>query len=147
MKKNLFRIGVAVVLLVVSLFIYNQFFRKGVEGSKEVQIILTVDQDGKDVVILDVTKRTDDEMLGTFLETVLKEESLSYDFSGSVSDPFGRYIVGIGEYVTKDSAVGPWWLFNSTTNQDCVSAGYCPGVDITPLYDNDIFTFEFTASY
>lgn len=147
MKKNLVRIGVAVVLLVVSLFIYNQFFRKGVEGSKEVQIILTVEQDGKDVVILDVTKRTDDEMLGTFLETVLKEEALSYDFSGSVSDPFGRYIVGIGEYVTKDSAVGPWWLFNSTTNQDCVSAGYCPGVDITPLYDNDIFTFEFTASY
>ena len=75
MKKNLFRIGVAVVLLVVSLFIYNQFFRKGVEGSKEVQIILTVDQDGKDVVILDVTKRTDDEMLGTFLETVLNFQS------------------------------------------------------------------------
>ena len=82
-----------------------------------------------------------------FLETVLKEENLEYNFSGNVSDPFGRYIVGIGEYVTTDSAVGPWWLFNSTTNQDCVSAGYCPGMDITPLYDKDIFTFEFTASY
>lgn len=147
MKKNVVRIGVAVVLLVGGLFVYNQFFRQGVEGSKEVQIILTVDQEGEDVVILDVTKRTDDEMLGTFLETVLKEEKLEYNFSGNVSDPFGRYIVGIGEYVTTDSAVGPWWLFNSTTNQDCVSAGYCPGMDITPLYDKDIFTFEFTASY
>ena len=147
MKKNVVRIGVAVVLLVGGLFVYNQFFRQGVEGSKEVQIILTVDQEGEDVVILDVTKRTDDEMLGTFLETVLKEENLQYNFSGNVSDPFGRYIVGIGEYVTTDSAVGPWWLFNSTTNQDCVSAGYCPGMDITPLYDKDIFTFEFTASY
>lgn len=147
MKKNVVRIGVAVVLLAGGLFVYNQFFRQGVEGSKEVQIILTVDQEGEDVVILDVTKRTDDEMLGTFLETVLKEENLEYNFSGNVSDPFGRYIVGIGEYVTTDSAVGPWWLFNSTTNQDCVSAGYCPGMDITPLYDKDIFTFEFTASY
>ncbi len=147
MKKNVVRIGVAVVLLVGGLFVYNQFFRQGVEGSKEVQIILTVDQEGEDVVILDVTKRTDDEMLGTFLETVLKEENLEYNFSGNVSDPFGRFIVGIGEYVTTDSAVGPWWLFNSTTNQDCVSAGYCPGMDITPLYDKDIFTFEFTASY
>lgn len=147
MKKNVIRIGVAVVLLVGGLFVYNQFFRQGVEGSKEVQIILTVDQEGENVVILDVTKRTDDEMLGTFLETVLKEENLEYNFSGNVSDPFGRYIVGIGEYVTTDSAVGPWWLFNSTTNQDCVSAGYCPGMDITPLYDKDIFTFEFTASY
>lgn len=147
MKKNVVRIGVAVVLLVGGLFVYNQFFRQGVEGSKEVQIILTVDQEGEDVVILDVTKRTDDEMLGTFLETVLKEENFEYNFSGNVSDPFGRYIVGIGEYVTTDSAVGPWWLFNSTTNQDCVSAGYCPGMDITPLYDKDIFTFEFTASY
>ena len=147
MKKNVVRIGVAVVLLVGGLFVYNQFFRQGVEGSKEVQIILTVDQEGEDVVILDVTKRTDDEMLGTFLETVLKEENLEYNFSGNVSDPFGRYIVGIGEYVTTDSAVGPWWLFNSTTNQDCVSAGYCPGMEITPLYDKDIFTFEFTASY
>ncbi len=147
MKKNVVRIGVAVVLLVGGLFVYNPFFRQGVEGSKEVQIILTVDQEGEDVVILDVTKRTDDEMLGTFLETVLKEENLEYNFSGNVSDPFGRYIVGIGEYVTTDSAVGPWWLFNSTTNQDCVSAGYCPGMDITPLYDKDIFTFEFTASY
>ena len=76
MKKNVVRIGVAVVLLVGGLFVYNQFFRQGVEGSKEVQIILTVDQEGEDVVILDVTKRTDDEMLGTFLETVLKEENL-----------------------------------------------------------------------
>lgn len=93
MKKNLVRIGIAVVLLVGSLFIYNQFFRQGNVGAKEVQIILTVDQEGQDVVILDVTKRTDDEMLGTFLETVLKEESLEYNFSGSVSDPYGRYIV------------------------------------------------------
>lgn len=147
MKKNFVRICVAVVLLVVGLFVYNQFFRKGVEGSKEVQIILTVDQEGEDIVVLDVTKRTDDEMLGTFLETVLKGEALEYNFSGSVSDPYGRYIVGIGEYETKDSAVGPWWLFNSTTNKDCVSAGFCPGIDLTPLYDNDVFTFEFTASY
>ena len=147
MKKNFVRIGVAVVLLVIGLFVYNQFFRKGVEGSKEVQIILTVDQEGEDIIVLDVTKRTDDEMLGTFLETVLKEEALEYNFSGNVSDPYGRYIVGIGEYETTDSTVGPWWLFNSTTNKDCVSAGFCPGIDLTPLYDNDVFTFEFTASY
>ena len=34
MKKNVVRIGVAVVLLVGGLFVYNQFFRQGVEGSK-----------------------------------------------------------------------------------------------------------------
>jgi hypothetical protein len=147
MKKNLLRIGIALVLVVGSLFVYNQFFRQGNVGSKEVQIILTIDQNGEDIVILDVTKRTDDEMLGTFLETILEEEELEYNFSGSVSDPYGRYIVGIGDHVTTDSTVGPWWLFNSTTNVDCVSAGFCPGIDITPLYDKDIFTFEFTASY
>ena len=147
MKKNLVRISIAVVLLVGSLFVYNQFFRQGNQGSKEVQIILTVDQNGEDVVVLDVTKRTDDEMLGTFLETVLKEEELAYNFSGSVSDPYGRYIIGIGENETIDSATGPWWLFNSSTNTDCVSAGFCPGIDLTPLYDKVIFTFEFTASY
>lgn len=147
MKKNILRIGIALVLVIGSLFVYNQFFRQGNVGSKEVQIILTIDQNGEDVVILDITKRTDDEMLGTFLETILEEEELEYNFSGNVSDPYGRYIVGIGDYETTDSTVGPWWLFNSTTNENCVSAGFCPGIDITPLYDKDIFTFEFTSSY
>ena len=52
MKKNVVRIGVAVVLLVGGLFVYNQFFRQGVEGSKEVQIILTVDQEGEEEINL-----------------------------------------------------------------------------------------------
>ena len=147
MKKNIIRIARASLLFVASITAYNYFTRQGNEGSKEVQIIIQVDQADQDLIVLDVTKRTDDEMLGTFLETVLEEEGLEIEFAGNVTDQFGRYIIGIGEHVTKDSTVGPWWLFNSSTNPDCVSAGFCPGVDITPLYDKDIFIFDFTSSY
>lgn len=147
MKKNIIRIALASIAFIASLTVYNYFTRQGNEGSKEVQIIIQVEQADQDLIVLDVTKRTDDEMLGTFLETVLEEEGLDVEFAGNATDQFGRYIVGISEYVTKDTTVGPWWLFNSPTNPDCVSAGFCPGVDITPLYDKDVFIFDFTSSY
>ena len=78
---------------------------------------------------------------------VREDFHVDFELSGEKTDAFGRFIVGVDDYVTEDSAAGPWWLYDSETNPDCVSASYCSGIDQAPIYDKDLFTFTFTSSF
>lgn len=147
MKKFILRMGLAVILLVGGLALANSAFNPGQAGEKTVTLVFNVDGDAGVETILDVTVRTDALMLGELLERVLSEQGLRLVTSGSSNDPFGRFLIGVGDFETLDMSTGPWWMYDSTTNPDCVAAGYCAGIDLTPLYDQDLFTFTFSSSY
>jgi hypothetical protein len=148
MKKTIIRIGVAALFAIVSFTVIKAYVFPTQSGSKEVQIIFEVDQEvGDNLVVLDITTKTDALTVGDLLDEIVLEEKVEISYSGLKSDTYGRYILGYGDYVTTDSATGPWWLFNSTTNKDCVDAGFCSGIDLAPVYDQDIFVFTFTSTY
>jgi hypothetical protein len=147
MKKFGLRIALAVVLMVGALAFVNSIYNPGQVGEKSVTLIFTVDVDGVSETVMEFESKTDALMLGDLLDTVLTGNDIAFVTSGSKSDPFGRFILQISEYETKDMSTGPWWMFDSSTNEDCLSAGYCSGIDLTPLYDKDIFIFTFSSSY
>ena len=147
MKKKSIWIGSAIILSALLYVGLKPLLFPTQGGSKSVELTLTVDQaEGDDLIVLDKTYRTDAETLGDLLDEVSKEENIAMQLAGAKTDSFGRYIVGIGQYVTTDSAVGPWWLINSTTNKECVEAGYCNGIDLQSVYDNDVFNLNFTST-
>jgi hypothetical protein len=147
MKKFGVRIALALVLMLGALAFVNSSYNPGQVGEKSVKLVFNVDVDGVSETVMEFESNTDILMLGELLDTVLTGNDIAFVTSGSKSDPFGRFILQIGEYETKDMSTGPWWLFDSSTNEDCLSAGYCPGIDLTPLYDEDIFIFTFSSNY
>ncbi len=148
MKKNLTKVlivlGIGAVLLGAVAW-YNQ--SKLQAGSKAIRIVLSVDEATGKKTILDKTVRTDALTLGELLDQMQTKNLLKLNLAGNKSDQLGRYVVGINEFVTTDAAKGPWWLYNSLTNKECVSAKYCAGIDAAPIYDKDLFTFTFTSSF
>jgi hypothetical protein len=148
MKKTLTKVlivlGIGAVLLGAVAW-YNQ--SKLQAGSKAIRVVLIIDGDTGRKTILDKTVTTDALTLGALLDEMQTKKQLKLQLSGNKADQLGRYIVGINEYVTTDAAKGPWWLYNSITNKDCVSATYCSGIDTAPIYDQDLFTFTFTSSF
>ena len=148
MKKNILRISIAALIAAIAFFGLKDSLFATQSGAKEIQLVITVDEPtGSDKVLYDAKTRTDAETLGELLDELETDGKLDLNLAGAKSDPYGRYIVGINGVQTEDSAKGPWWLFNSTTNKDCVAAGYCAGIDMAPIYDQDLFTFTFTSTY
>lgn len=60
---------------------------------------------------------------------------------------YGTQVVGLMGVNTSDWNVGPWWMYESENNADCVALGYCMGVDEVKISDGDIFTFTFTSDF
>ena len=52
-----------------------------------------------------------------------------------------------GSYVTELNGVkqgtnGPWWVFESETNNECIKNGYCPAIDKVAVQEEDVFIFK-----
>lgn len=147
-NKNILKILIAAVVCVLLVVFVYQFTKpKTVEGKKEVTLIVVVHSEDGDETVATEKVNTDAETLGELLVEVDKNGVLAVKLDGSATDQYGRTLVAIGEYETLDWTTGPWWLYNSTTNETCVSAGYCSGIDQTPIYNGDIFEFIFTDSF
>ena len=143
MKKNAVRIGLAFLVLVLSLGaykVYSDSLRD--QGSKSIQIII---QDESEKVLFYKFVRTDAETLGDLLDEMIKEKKFTIVFEGIKTDVFGRYITQIND--VKADATGPWWVYASTNNTECVAAGYCGGIDVNPIHDKDVFTFSLSMGY
>jgi hypothetical protein len=72
-----------------------------------------------------------------------------------VQDQF-EVVMEVGEYgslitsiagVAQDSANGPWWVYESDNNAQCVEAGYCDAASSLKVSDGDNFTFNLTSSF
>ncbi len=148
MKKTSSKIIAVLVLGALLLTGFNWYNHSKLQkGSKQIQIVVSIDENGTKKVIYDNTTRTDALKLGDLLDELTTAKKLAIELSGSKTDTYGRFILGIENHKVTDMTKGPWWLYNSATNPDCVSAGYCAGIDMAPIYDKDVFTFNFTSTY
>lgn len=59
---------------------------------------------------------------------------------------YGGQIDGMMD-LTQDFNKGPWWVYESSDNAQCVEAGYCDGISNLKVADGDSFTFEYTDSF
>ena len=141
--KQLTRVFLAVFVGVL-LFVGVQSLTQpaGEVGEKQITVQVIISENNE--VIFEKTYRTDAVWLSEVLEEINANGWLDVTFAGSKDDPYGRFILGLGEYITEDLSTGPWWMYYSLTNQDCVEAGYCSGIDMAPVYDLDEFVFEFS---
>ncbi len=143
MKKNAVRIGIAFLVLVLGLGaykVYNDRLRD--QGSKSIQIII---HDESEKLFFDKVVRTDAETLGDLLDEMIEDKKFAMVFEGNKTDVYGRYITQIND--VKADAAGPWWVYASTNNTECVAAGYCAGIDVNPIHDKDVFTFSLSMGY
>jgi len=148
MKKNFLRVVLSVLIGVSLYFVATELTRpKVIEGEKEVTIIISINTQDQKEEIFRKTWRTDAELLSELLTEGVEKEFFTVIFGGQKTDPFGRFLVGFNDYVTQDMTLGPWWVYDSTTNSECLLGGYCPGVDFTPVYDQDVFEFELIDSF
>jgi len=137
MKKKIFGIALAAVLLVGGLFAIKLYQDSQlVQGAKAITIIVKDDQD---TVLLDKVVRTDAETLGELLDELAEDKIITIELAGDQSDVYGRYIVSMFDKMGGTN--GPWWLFESDNNTTCVNQGFCNGIDKNPIRDQDVFVF------
>lgn len=148
MKKNYIRAIIALALAAVVYFALKPIIFPTMPGEKDIQLSIVVDNENGDIIVFEETVHTDSETLGELLDEVDEfYDELSLDYSGEKTDAWGRMILSINEYATEDMSTGPWWLINSENNKDCLEAGFCNGIDLQSIYDQDSFELDFTSAY
>ncbi len=152
MKKYL-KYALPVVVLVGALLLANHFLRpKVVLETKSITLSFVIDLEDDKQELGSITIKSKGEedllLLGDVLDRINEEDNdYTIELAGAKTDQYGRFVAGVNDYITQDMAAGPWWGYDSTTNQDCVEAGFCSGIDVLPIYDNDIFTFTFSVGF
>jgi len=143
MKKNAVRIGIALLVLVLGLGAYKVYTdsRKEV-GAKAIEIVI---KDDKETVLFDKVIHTDALTLGDLMDEMVAKKLITISFEGNKTDTYGRYITKIN--ALEAGTAGPWWIYSSANNTECVAAGYCGGIDVNPIHDKDIFTFFLGMGY
>ncbi len=149
--KNFLKMVIPVVVLVGLFVLANEVFSPNVvEGQKSItlEFYAIIDEESQMLGSTNVLSNDEEDLmlLGDVVDRINEnEEQFTFELGGSKSDTYGRFIIGINEYVTEDMSVGPWWGYTSDTNQDCIDAGFCSGIDMLPVYDNDVFVFTFES--
>lgn len=141
-KKNVIKIGIALVLAVVAIMAVKSLTKPTtVKGSKEVQLIVSAEN----TILFNESLNTDAELLGQLLDECVDNKKLDIVFDDSNLAVYGsRMIMGINQY-NSDPVSGPWWMVYSDTNPDALKAGFCTGIDQQTIYDKDIFELKFES--
>lgn len=148
MKKRLVYSLVAILLAFAVYFGLKPILFPTMAGEKDIQLTISVDAESGEVIVFDELVHTDALTLAELLNEVDEfYDELNIEYQGSATDAYGRMILAVNDYRTEDMASGPWWMINSSNNLDCVAAGYCNGVDLQSIYDQDAFVLNFTSSY
>lgn len=85
----------------------------------------------------DVSVEGKADTLADFLE---KADVLQVEMEDS---QYGKTIMGMMGVVTEDFNKGPWWMYESDTNQECKEAGQCPASSQLHIENGDAFTFTY----
>lgn len=141
MKKSLLRVVLAVLLGVTLFVVVRELTKPQTQTGEKAITIQIIVIEGSSDMIFNETIQTDATFLAQVLEEIDELGLIEVHLGGSKSDQFGRFLIGFDEHVTDDMSVGPWWGYTSDTNPDCISAGFCSGVDMAPVYDQDTFVF------
>ncbi|MFI3284364.1 MAG: hypothetical protein R3Y57_04705 [Erysipelotrichaceae bacterium] len=135
-KRNKIIIGVALLLaLVLGGVQYSQSLI-GNSDIKEVTINIYVLDELKESIVLETQEATLADLLDT--SSQLNVESIMGDY--------GYYLQGLGidEVFMEDPTSNIYWVYESSNNEGCVSAGYCDAANIVALADGDVFDFKLT---
>lgn len=141
MNKKILKILIAIIIFIIATTAY-QFISKPQtnEGLKEITIEVIDKRNNSTTVILEkTTYKTDALFLGELIDEINQKEIL-FELNGSKSDTFGRMIRAVGG-IQENPSSNQYWIFESTNNQSCVSAGFCTGIDLLPIGDKDHFVF------
>lgn len=135
MKKKIIVLLSLVILTVLSIFLFDRFFKPTrYEGGKEIFITIIIDETQE--ILFEGSLKTDTETLGELMDEAKELQMETEEAS------FGRFIISLKGQEQGDIATGPWWLYESENNKVCVQSGYCPGIDELPIQDGDQFKFE-----
>ena len=148
-KKTFLKIALALIIAIGLVFAVKALFPTQIEvGEKTIQItVLVQHDDGSMKTIFDQSVKTDAEYLADLLLELNDNSVLSVTLAGEATDPYGRSLIAINNIEITNWEAGPWWLYNSDNNPDCVAVGYCSGIDSCPVYDGDVFVFSYTSTY
>lgn len=104
---------------------------------------LTIKDEINDEILFDGEISVDKNVktLSEFLENA-KELEVEMEDS-----KYGKTLIGIKGLKTEDFNTGPWWLYESETNEACIAAGMCAAADALEIKDGDVFIFKFTKEF
>lgn len=130
-KTKLLLAAIAVILLVgVSMFTYT-----------------SMQDNNKKTIVINVKTPKNEHHLEVKNDAATLKELLESekDLKAELKDgPYGAYLESLmGE--AQDMDKGPWWVYSSENNEDCVKQGMCPAVEKVNLKDKDSFTFSLTS--
>lgn len=116
---------------------------KDAEANGKTTLKLIIKDEVSGSVLLDdeVSVEKDVNTLAEFLENA---EELEVEMEDG---QYGKTILGIKGLKTEDFNAGPWWLYESETNESCVAMGMCDAADALKIKDGDSFTFKYTTSF
>lgn len=111
--------------------------------SEKTTLKLTIKDEINDKILFDEEVSVDKQVktLSEFLEN-------AKDLEVEMEDgQYGKTIMGIKGVKTEDFNAGPWWLYESDTNEACIAAGMCAAADALEIKDGDVFIFKFTKEF
>ena len=149
--KKVFKFLGPIVIMVALLLTANHFLKPKVEvAAKEVTLTFKIDlaDDKQDIGELKVSSTDENELLtlGDVIDKV-NNSDVNYKFilNGDKNSEYGRFLEAINDMIP-DPSKNQYWSIISRTNQDCLAAdGYCNGLDIQPVLDQDVFDFILTS--
>ena len=134
-NNNFKRVLIATILFVaVYLGVKTLNKPQTIVGEKAIQIVV-VDKD--DETVIDKVFNTDGELLGDLIDEINELEE-TFVLSGNKDDEYGRFIL---EILNAEKDDNDFWVYDSENNTVCASEGFCPGVDLLAIANEDIFTF------
>lgn len=116
---------------------------KDASVSEKTTLKLTIKDEVNDKILFDGEVSVDKKVtiLSEFLENAKELEVEMED------GQYGKTLMGIKGLKTEDFKAGPWWLYESDTNEACIAAGMCAAADALEIKDGDSFTFKYTSDF
>lgn len=136
MSKKIKWIAAAIAVILLGALLILQA-KKGEPVSGQKHIILHIEGvEKKETVEVD----TDSETLADALKT---QKELNAEIA---EGPYGAYLVSLnGEKQNQNQ--GPWWVYESSNNEVCLSMEYCPALEQVLIKDKDEFTFSLISDF
>lgn len=134
------KLGIAIIAIIVLLCVGSLFtFSNGSnDAKKQVEVIVISDAQNKEKIEKTFKYSTD---VSTLEELLKENEDLGAVMEDSAYGAFLTEMLGL----KNGGDAGPWWVYESTTNKDCIEQGMCPSISELNIQDKDIFTFKYTS--
>lgn len=132
------KIGIAIVAVCISIVLgsFYTLYEQGSKGDKEITITI-IDETTKKT-LYDETVSSDTQTLADLLQEQKQVKAVIE------SSSLGGLLTSLMD-MKQDMDKGPWWLFTSKNNKQCVEQNICPAIDQVTLFDQDAFTFTYTS--